>query len=60
MRFYMGGVESIVIKIPPGVAHGFKVLQAPANFIYITSHVYNPKDELRIDIKDIPFDWEAE
>lgn len=48
-----------VIKIPPGIAHGYKVLQGPANVIYITSHTYNPDDELRIPHDDpkIGYDW---
>lgn len=48
-----------VIKIPPGVAHGYKVIQGPAHVIYITSHTYNPDDELKIphDDPDIGYDW---
>lgn len=48
-----------VIKIPPGIAHGYKVLQGPAHVIYITSHTYNPDDELRIPHDDpkIGYDW---
>lgn len=51
--------ESQVIKIPPGVAHGYKILQGPAHVIYITSHVYNPSDELKIphDDPSIGYDW---
>jgi len=51
--------ETQVIKIPPGVAHGYKILQGPAHVIYITSHVYNPSDELKIahDDPSIGYDW---
>lgn len=51
--------EPIVLKIPPGVAHGLKVLQGPASLIYVTSHIYNPNDELRIPYNDssIGYDW---
>lgn len=49
-----GQMSQEVLRIPPGVAHGFKVLQGPAHLMYITSREYNPADEGRIDL---PFDW---
>jgi dTDP-4-dehydrorhamnose 3,5-epimerase len=53
------GYDPCIIKIPPGVAHGCKVLQGPALLSYITSHIYNPNDEGRIphDDKQIGYDW---
>ncbi len=60
MDFLMGDNQSSqVIKIPPGVAHGCKAVQGPANLLYVTSHVYDPQDELRIAYNDpdIDFDW---
>lgn len=63
MDLRMGdGQPACVLKIPPGVAHGCKVLRAPANLIYMTTHVYNPADEGRIP-EDTPlagFDWTRE
>jgi len=62
MDFLMGDVQAAqIIKIPPGVAHGCQTVQGPANLLYITSHVYNPDDELRIayDSTEIDFDWLA-
>lgn len=49
-----------ILKIPPGVAHGYKVLEGPAHLFYITSHVYDPSDEGRIphDDPSIGYDWE--
>lgn len=46
-----------VLRIPPGVAHGLKVLQGPAHLMYITSHVYNPDDEGRIPFDALGYDW---
>lgn len=48
-----------VLKIPPGVAHGCKVLSAEAHLFYVTSNTYNPADEGRIphDDPDIGYDW---
>jgi dTDP-4-dehydrorhamnose 3,5-epimerase len=55
------GHQPIVLKIPPGVAHGCKVLSAEAHLFYITSHTYDPQDEGRIghDDPDIGYDWTA-
>jgi dTDP-4-dehydrorhamnose 3,5-epimerase len=51
--------DNIVVKIPPGVAHGMKVLEGPCHFVYATSQVYDPKEEGRIpfDDKEIGYDW---
>ena len=60
MDFLMGNLQPVqVVKIPPGVAHGCKAIQGPANLFYVTSHVYNPADEIRIAYNDpeINFDW---
>lgn len=62
MDFLVGDFQvPRVVKIPPGVAHGCKVIQGPVNLFYITSRVYNPEDEIRIpfDDQEIGFDWLA-
>ena len=49
MDFMMGDFQAAkVLKIPPGVAHGCKTVQGPFNLFYVTSHVYNPDDEIRL------------
>ncbi len=61
-EIYMGdNYDPIVLKIPPGVAHGVKVLSGEAHLFYITSRVYDPEDEGRIphDDPDIGYDWTA-
>ncbi len=60
MDFLMGDLQTPrVIKIPPGVAHGCKTIQGPVNLFYVTSHIYNPDDEVRLPYNDpeIDFDW---
>jgi dTDP-4-dehydrorhamnose 3,5-epimerase len=60
MDFLMGDLQpSRVLKVPPGVAHGCRAVQGPVNLFYITSHVYNPDDEIRLPYNDpgIEFDW---
>jgi dTDP-4-dehydrorhamnose 3,5-epimerase len=48
-----------ILKVPPGIAHGYKVIQGPMHLFYITSNVYNPSDEGRIPYDDpqIGYDW---
>ncbi len=50
-----------VLKIPPGVAHGYRVLQGPMHLFYITSRTYDASDEGRIphDDPSIGYDWTA-
>ena len=49
--------DPFILKIPPGVAHGCRVLQGPAKLSYITSKVYNPDDEGRIPHDALGYDW---
>ena len=61
-EFFMGDNQAArVLRVPPGVAHGCQTVQAPVNLFYVTSHVYNPEDELRVphDDPDIGYDWTA-
>jgi dTDP-4-dehydrorhamnose 3,5-epimerase len=50
-----------VVKIPPGVAHGSKVIGGVTHLVYVTSRVYDPADEGRIPHDDpgIGYDWTA-
>jgi dTDP-4-dehydrorhamnose 3,5-epimerase len=60
MDFLMGDNQpSGVLRIPPGVAHGCKVINGSAQLFYLTSRVYDPADEGRIayDEPDIGYDW---
>jgi len=60
MDFLMGDLQATrIIKVPPGVAHGCKTVQGPVSLFYVTSHVYDPEDEVRLAYNDpaIDFDW---
>lgn len=48
-----------VVKIPPGVVHGYKVINGPAQMIYLMDREYDPEDELRIphDDPEIGYNW---
>jgi len=56
------GQPAIVLKIPPGVAHGYRVLNGPAHIFYVVSNEYDGSDERRIPHDDptIGYDWTAE
>ncbi len=61
--FYVGTMRPWRILIPPGVAHGYKVIgPAPAVLVYVTDRHYNPDDEGRISYDDprINYDWETQ
>lgn len=51
--------EQVILKIPPGVAHGCKVLGSGAELFYITSKTYDPDEEIRLvhDDPQIGYDW---
>jgi len=60
--FYLGEDNRTVLAIPPGVAHGYRVLgDQKVGLIYFVTQPYNPNepDEERIPFNDpqIGFDW---
>ena len=60
---YIGALRPWQILIPPGVAHGYKVIgSVPAVLVYLTDRFYDPQDEGRIPYNDphIQYDWETQ
>jgi len=60
---YVGQLRHWQILIPPGVAHGYKVIgEHPAMLVYVTDRHYNPADEGRIphDHPGLNYDWELQ
>jgi dTDP-4-dehydrorhamnose 3,5-epimerase len=60
---YVGAIKPWQILIPPGVAHGYKVIGGDAAMlVYVTNRLYNPADEGRIEHNhsDIAYDWELQ
>lgn len=63
--FYLGENNSIVLKIPLGVAHGYKTVGAePSLLVNFPTEMYNSEqpDEYRLpwNTDQIPFNWEIE
>ena len=57
---FTGDLRPWKVRIPPGVAHGYKVLGPKSGqLVYATNRFYNPVDEGRIPFDDpeINYDW---
>ncbi len=64
-EFYLGENNDIVLKIPVGVAHGYKTVGVePSLLVNFPSEAYNREqpDEQRLswNTDQIPFNWEIE
>ncbi len=60
---YAGMLRPWQILIPPGVAHGYKVIgMDQAMLVYLTDRFYDPRDEGRIPYNNpyIQYDWEMQ
>lgn len=60
---YLGPMRPWQVLIPPGVAHGYKVIGMDESMlVYLTDRFYNPEDEGRIPYNDpsINYDWETQ
>ena len=60
---YVGPLRPWQVLVPPGVAHGYKVIGTEdALLVYLTDRFYNPQDEGRIPYDDasINYDWETQ
>ena len=60
---YLGTLRPWQILIPPGVAHGYKVIGSEESLlVYLTDRFYDPEDEGRIAWNDpgINYDWDTQ
>ncbi len=60
---FAGSLKPLQVTIPPGVAHGYKVIGAePGILVYVTDRYYDPEDEGRIPYNDasIGYDWSTQ
>lgn len=49
-EFYLGEKKPLLVKIPPGIWHGYTPLgNKKATIVYLTDTTYNPNDEERKD-----------
>ena len=56
---YGSDTHEVLVRIPPGVLHGLRVLSEEAHLFYITSETYNPQEEGRIpyNSNEVPHNW---
>ena len=60
---YVGTLRPWQILIPPGVAHGYKVIgREESLLVYLTDRFYDPSDEGRLPYNEasINYDWETQ
>lgn len=60
MELFLGDDNYILVKIPPGVINGHKVIgNRPAILANCATEAHYPKNSRKIDpfTKDIPYDW---
>ena len=60
---YIGEKRPWQVLIPPGVAHGYKVIGLDAAaLVYVTNRFYDPSDERRIAYDDpgLAYDWDTQ
>jgi len=43
-KFLLDGKNPILIKVPPGIWHGYKAIEGDAVLIHVMNTTYNPKD----------------
>jgi dTDP-4-dehydrorhamnose 3,5-epimerase len=57
---FVGSLRPWKVRIPPGIAHGYKVVGTESSLlVYAMNRLYNPQDEGRIPFDDpgINYDW---
>lgn len=57
---YLSERNPRVLKIPPGIYHGYKALEPGSILMYYLTEKYNPKDEFRANPGQFGEIWETE
>tara|TARA_Y100000592_G_scaffold18799_1_gene28755 strand:- start:10185 stop:10670 length:486 start_codon:yes stop_codon:yes gene_type:complete len=57
---YLSDKYPRMLKIPPGIYHGYKALEPNSILLYYLSEKYNPKDEIRKKVGEFGEDWGTE
>ena len=57
---YLSDRNPRVLKIPPGIYHGYKAIESGSVLVYYLTEKYNPEDEIRAAIGEFGEVWETE
>jgi dTDP-4-dehydrorhamnose 3,5-epimerase-like enzyme len=57
---YLSDKNPRVLKIPPGIYHGYKALEPNSILLYYLTEKYDTNDEFRAKIGDFNEQWETE
>ena len=57
---YLSDKNPRVLKIPPGIYHGYKALEPNSILLYYLTEKYNPKDEFRASPGEFNEIWQTE
>ena len=57
---YLSDKNPRILKIPPGIYHGYKALEPNSILIYYLTEKFNPKDELRAKPGSFGEKWHVE
>jgi len=56
---YLSDKNPRVLKIPPGIYHGYKALEPNSILMYYLTEKYNPEDEFRAKLGDFNEIWKT-
>lgn len=57
---YLSDKNPRVLKIPPGIYHGYKAIEENSILVYYLTKKYNPEDEIRAKVGDFGELWQAQ
>ena len=57
---YLSDKNQRVLKIEPGIYHGYKALEPNSILMYYLTEQYNPDDEFRAKVGDFGDVWDPE
>ena len=57
---YLSDKNPRILKIPPGIYHGYKALEPGSILLYYLTEKYNPKDEFRAKPGEFGEKWQVE
>jgi dTDP-4-dehydrorhamnose 3,5-epimerase-like enzyme len=57
---YLSDKNTRVLKIPPGIYHGYQAMEEGSILVYYLTEQYNPEDEIRAKVGDFGESWQTQ